>query len=586
MKRFGPLLFVLALMSTVVMAQEEIHTCVTDELVVTGSSMPHHLSKAGQTITIISKEDIAAMPVSTIAELLETVNGVDIRQRGASGIQADVSIRGSSFEQTLILVDGFNMSDSQTGHHNMNLPVNLTDIERIEILKGPGARVYGHNAMAGVVNIITKDPERKRIGGEIQMGEYDFWGFSGNVSGKIKGLSNRLSLSRKSSSGYIPGEETDFDVQTMTYKGALKGTNHSVQVGMGYTENDFGAYKFYTDFYPDQREKTETFLVYGNGEFNLSKVEVSSKIFWRRNRDDFSIETGDNWSQNKHRTDAYGFQAGTHMATFLGETAFGVEMTKEVIESSNLGDHDRSRYGFFLEQKFYPTEPLSIGIGASAMRYTRWGWEFWPGADMNVKLAEGLNGFASIARSFRVPTYTELYYSTAANQGNPNLKPEEAWTGEVGIRRNKNGFGTQVSFFVRDADDVIDWIRQPGETVWQVRNMAETGTRGIELGVDLYPGILFDCLHQTAVQMNYTYLDTRWDTGDFESKYVLDHLRHQLNGVLWIEWLSNLNQSINLRYEERMNGNSHTVVDSRLAYRHEPFEFYLDVTNLTDESLY
>ena len=202
-----------------VLAAEEIPLHIADEMVVTGSSMPRSLEFVSQSISIISKEEIAALPVSSIADLLETVSGVDVRQRGASGIQADVSIRGSFFEQALILVDGFNVSDGQTAHHNMNLPVNLSDIERIEILKGPGARVYGHNAMAGVINIITKDPEQKNINGGVRFGEDDFHGMDANFYGKINALSNRLSVSQNASSGYLPREETDFDSRILNYKG-------------------------------------------------------------------------------------------------------------------------------------------------------------------------------------------------------------------------------------------------------------------------------------------------------------------------------------------------------------------------------
>ena len=237
-------IFSFLMMGTGALASGQIQSQTMDEMVVTGSSMPRALELVSQSISIISKEEIAALPVINIAGLLETVGGVDIRQRGGSGVQADVSIRGGSFEQTLILVDGFNVSDGQTGHHNMNLPINLSDIERIEIIKGPGARVYGHNAMAGVINIITKEPDQKQVHGEIQVGEDDSYGVGADFSGNIYGLSNRLSASRKASSGYLSTEETDFDIKTVNYRGGLYGKNYDLKMGMNYTKNDLALINF------------------------------------------------------------------------------------------------------------------------------------------------------------------------------------------------------------------------------------------------------------------------------------------------------------------------------------------------------
>lgn len=555
-----------------------------NDVVVTGSRIPVTLSSAGQSMTVISREEIKNFPVDNIPDLLETVCGVDVRQRGGFGIQADVSIRGGSFEQTLILVDGINVSDAQTGHHNMNLPVNIVDIERIEILKGPGAKVYGHNAMTGVINIITRDADQNRVGGAVHYGRYDYVRLEGNLESKIAGISNRISISKRASSGYIKNEETDFDTYSLTYKGTLRKDAHSFHLGLGYMENDFGAYKFYSDAFPDQREKTETLLAYGSGDIHLSKTTIASKIFWRQNKDMFDIEIGGNWFQNKHKTNSYGAQFNLRIDSVPGETAIGGEVAIEDIKSSNLGDHDRSRYGLFLEQRVSLHRKITMGAGVSAMRYSDWGWEYWPGADMNIELAKGVNCFASAARSFRVPTYTELYYNTAANQGNPDLKPERAWTYEIGLRRMKSGFGVTVGLFYRDAEDSIDWTREPGDAIWKVRNIAENKTRGFELGTDLYPGLLFDRLYRTTFHLSYTYLDSDRDAGEYESRYVLDHLRHQVKGSVSINWSDRLIQTITARYEKRMNEDSHVVADTRLTYTARKCELFLDITNLFDEN--
>ena len=564
------------------MAQEEALPCYTlDPVVVTGSRIPDHLSRIGQSVSVISREEIEVFPADNISDLLETTSGVDVRQRGTHGVQADVAIRGSSFEQTLILVDGVPVSDSQTGHHNLDLPVNLEDVERIEVLKGPGARMYGQNAMAGVINIITRDVDRSSVGAYGTTGDYDYAHVGGHGAFKTGDMAHRVSASRRSSTGYM--EDTDFDINTLFYKGVIHSGSHKYQLGLGYTEKDFGAYSFYSDTFPNEREQTETLLAYSSAHFKMADVEFMPQIFWRRHDDDFKIEIGGDWYRNEHRTDAYGVQLSSRIKSELGTTAFGGEIASENLQSASLGDHDRERSGVFLEHKLCPVERFTFGLGASAMHYSDWGWEYWPGAESNVELTDRLNWFASIGRSFRVPSYTEWYYDTPANQGNPDLKPEQAWTYETGLYWRKPGRGANFSLFLRDAEDVIDWSRLSDQDPWKVRNISESTTQGFELGLDFYPAAFSDTKLLSAVNMAYTYLDSDWDTGELESKYVLDHLRHQLHGSIILDWLDHLTQTVLARYEKRTVGDSHIVVDTRLAYTWHNWEIFVEATNLFDE---
>ncbi len=576
-------LFFLLACNGSLMAQEKDEPCYTlDPVVVTGSRIPQHLSKVGQSISIISREEIEALPADNIADLLEYVSGVDVRQRGAHGVQADVGIRGSSFEQTLILLDGVNVSDPQTGHHNLDLPINLEDIERIEILKGPGARVYGQNAMAGVINIITRDIDQTAVSGYAKYGDYDYLDLGAHGALKIGDMSNQVSVSRRSSAGHIENEDTDFDINTLAYKGAVNTENQEFQLGLGYTHKDFGAYRFYSD-YPNQRERTETLLAYSTAHLKMADLEVMPKVFWRRHDDDYKVEIGGKWYRNEHRTDAYGVQLGSRFKSALGATAVGGEIAFEAVQSSNFGDRDRERKGVFLEHKFYPVEWLTFGIGASAMNYSDWGWEYWPGAELNVEFMGGFNWFTSSGRSFRIPTPTELYYYSPVNQGNSDLKPEQAWTYETGIRWREKGLGANFSLFLRDAEDLIDWSRASDQVPWKAQNIAESRTQGLELGLDFYPEAFLGKTFVSAVNIAYTYLDSDWDTGGLDSKYVLDHLRHQLHGSITLDWLDGFTHVVKARYEERMVGDSHVVVDTRLAYKLSAYEVFLEITNLLDE---
>jgi vitamin B12 transporter len=578
------LILVLAGTATLMARQNSVQYYELDPVVVTGSRIPYHLSESACSVSVISREEIAILPADNISDILKYISGVDVRQRGSHGVQADVGIRGGSYEQTLIMVDGVNMSDPQTGHHNMDLPVNLNDIERIEIVKGPAARIYGPNAMGGVINIITRDVNSNSFGGHGEYGEYGYYNLGAQAALSWDNVSGRLSASRRYSSGYLEDKDTYFDIKTINYKGILKNGSNKFQLGMGFSDKDFGAYKFYSDTFPDQREKTETLLLYGNAEFKTADMEIMPRIHWRRHKDEFKININGVWNVNDHRTDVLGAQVNTLIISGWGATSIGGEAELEDMESSSLGDHNRGQQAVFLEHRLYPSDRLTMGMGASAVHYSSWGWEYWPGADMSMELTDGLTWFASFEKAFRVPTYTELYYVTPANQGNPDLKPEKAWTGETGLRWLIHGVTADFSLFYRDSEDVIDWSRRPGETAWQATNIATVRTKGGEVGVTFYPQSFFSTKRLSSVGIAYTYLDSDRSTQGMESKYVLDYLRHQVNGSIVFTWLPSLKQVIKARYGKRMVGDTYTVVDTRLTYTLSNYELFLEATNLFNEN--
>ena len=127
-----------------------------EEIEVHGLRSPDIYSRESRLVEVITRQKIGSLPAENINSLLKYISGVDVRQRGAEGIQTDISLRGGTFDQVMVLLNGINITDSQTGHHNFNLPVSLQQVERIEVLKGPASRIYGPNAFSGAINIVTK----------------------------------------------------------------------------------------------------------------------------------------------------------------------------------------------------------------------------------------------------------------------------------------------------------------------------------------------------------------------------------------------------------------------------------------------
>lgn len=177
-------------------------------------------AKVSQNISVINKNDIQKMPARSLQEVLSFTAGVDVRQRGPVGVQADIGIRGGSYEQTLMLVNGIKMSDPQTGHHMVNIPLPLISMERIDVLRGPGARIYGQNAFSGAINIQTIVPDSFLM--NLQAYGGDFTTFGGGICASLP-LGNyrqTISVGHDRSAGYW--YNSDFRVSQVFYENAFR----------------------------------------------------------------------------------------------------------------------------------------------------------------------------------------------------------------------------------------------------------------------------------------------------------------------------------------------------------------------------
>lgn len=551
------------------------------EVVVTANRVPTSFSEVTRNVSIIRRDEIEASHIQSVQDLLEYALGVDVKQRGPLGIQADVSIRGGTFEQTLILVDGVKMSDPQTGHHNMNLPLTVDDIERIEVLQGHGSRLYGPNALGGVINIITRKSTEKRAVLRAITGEYGLSEQRVSLSYPIGVVRNTLSVAKKKSDGYRAN--TDFKMSTLSYGFSVPVRSKLVDFSLRFIDKAFGANGFYSSLFPNQWEQTKTTLMTARTAWSNRRFSFSPRFYWRRNNDYFILDKErPEWYQNTHVTDSYGFEFQSLLTTRLGSTALGGEIGNEGIESTNLGNHVRTKGGLFIEQQFDRNRILKVVLGASAYYYSDWGWKIWPGMDIGVRLTEKMRVYGSVGQSFRVPTYTELYYRSPANLGNPNLKPEEAWTYEAGLIRTGEMFQGDLSLFRREGTQLIDWVRTNDTLAWEAHNIATVNTNGASIRMGFNPRGMIKRFPVSLIRVSYAYLDSDKRTGGIESKYVLTQLRHQF--ILEFEYLffPRLKQNWKFRYEERSGYKGHYLVDTRVVWTYKNSEAFLGVTNLFD----
>ena len=213
------------LMSTLLMnAQEnDQKTDTLKEVVISSSRIDLPFKENSRTIQIVTAEDIKKLGVTNVADALQQIAGIDVRRQGVNGMQSDLYIRGGSFDQTLLLIDGIKVDDAQTGHHTMNLALPIEVIKRIEVIKGPAARIFGQNAFTGAINIVTKDVEDNSLVAKVQGGSFDQ--FIAEVTGTVslKESSHIVHFSKNFSEGYR--HNSDFDNTNYVLKSQFNKNN-------------------------------------------------------------------------------------------------------------------------------------------------------------------------------------------------------------------------------------------------------------------------------------------------------------------------------------------------------------------------
>ncbi len=553
-----------------------------DSIIVTANRAPTIFSEVGRSFNVITSQEIALLPVNNIQDLLEYNSGLDIKQRGPQGVQADVSIRGGSYEQTLILIDGIKLTDPQTGHHNMNLPISFSQIERVEILKGQGSRSYGANAFSGVINIIPKRNAVNNLQLNLSGGENNYFNLGINGSLKSRNTNHHISFEKSKSDGYR--SNTEFDNHILSMNNSFNFSSTVIKTILGYTQKDFGANSYYTIRFPNQTEKTKTYFAALSADIGIDDYNVMPKIYWRKNEDEFVLNKFDHsFYKNNHKTNVYGgeIQVSTNV---LGDiTSFGIEYTQDDITSNNLGENSRQTYGFFIEQKLNVNKGFKINLGGFAYNYSQLNWKFWPGIDATYNFSENLKLFANYGRAFRIPTYTELYYSDPITLGNSELIPEESDNYEIGLDYNLGIVRLNISYFRKEGKNLIDYVLDKSDDLWKARNFTKINTDGFELGVNFnLDGITNEIIQN--VEFDYTYLNSDKADLNIQSRYVLEHLKHDLSIRLFHSLPLDIQQSWALNYEDRMTLGDHFTIDTKLSRTFSHFNVFVKASNLLNTS--
>jgi iron complex outermembrane receptor protein len=469
------------------------------------------------------------------------------------------------------MVNGVRINDSQTGHHNADFPVLLEDVDRIEILYGPGSSLYGADALGGTINIVTKK-KQKGISAEVEGGQYGLWRASVKAGVQKGRINYSLGATFDRSSGFA----FDREFRTLGFTAHTQ-WGERLTFLFSHLEKEFGANGFYGAS-PSKERTDVTFLNVDHQWIVKPAWELANQIFYRTHGDHFLWDVRlPGFFENFHRTHTAGTQLRLrHTASEKTKWSVGIDAGGDWIGSNRLGNHSLSRTGVMGELQRKLGSKAVVALGARFDAYSKFGNSFDPSFSGSWWFFPTVKLRSSVGHAFRIPTFTELYYIDPGNQATSTLKPEEAWGAEVGTDWIFHpNWMTTLTFFARDEKDVIDWIRETPLQKWRTANLRQVGTRGLEVGIQ-------HLLPRGRIELQYTYLDVRAGAVPFLSKYVLDYARHSVIGFASLTLPVAINLGPRLSYRFREDGRDYWILDCRVARQFGRFKLYLEGSNLTN----
>ena len=595
-------------------------------------------SEAYRLITQVSQAEIEALPIQTVADILQYLPGVDVRTRGANGAQADISMRGGTFDQVLVLLNGVPLSDFHTGHYALNIPVSTEMIERVEVLQGTSANLHG--AFSGAINIVTRNFPSLQGGDRGRLSLKLTAGMNGLVNPEVAASIQKdealfnLSAEYSRAEGYYAPRPTekeatacrnsDFQLANIYFQTRWRGLD--VQAGAQWKDAGLGmGYGFGSQ---DQFDATRTAFASAKYEHRWGAWRLDAQAAYRANYDRYEWHRGQRLYGNFHFAQTASAALSAHYASKIGTTSFGVSVRNENMHSTNLGDTinpdgqvpnvadfpladvrvldlvkggNRFHTNYYAEQTFYYAG-LSASIGINGTYNTQFGHHLGGGANIGYEFKKAGTIYVNANRSLRMPTFTDLYYNAGNQLGNRNLKPEEAWLLSIGYKGNlsptlssREGgrFSWAVDWYYRWGKNIIDWVYVPTDTKrpFHAENQQQVNATGLELSLAYR---LNEWLRCVSVDYAYTYLDL--DLKEAGSRY-LDYLSHKLAIHLEHGIYKGLGASWTVRFQKREGQYNNAegevadyqpvwLLDGSVYWQNKYLRVSADCTNMTNSRYY
>jgi outer membrane cobalamin receptor len=590
-----------------------------ETMVVLGTATPVPLTESQRSVDILPVQG-QSLAAESAQDFLREDSSIFLEERGAGGGQADIVMRGGSFEQTLALLNGFRINDAQTSHHNLDLPVPLDAIDSIQSLEGAGSTLHGVDALSGVVDFLTAAPDHEslfvRAGeGSFQSNEETLVGGAtrGPWSGRVAAERN-FSTGFTADSGYTSGctpqqqyrdcqDDRDYrnmDASAESWLGSRLGVTDLLFAS---SDRSFGANQFYGPYNSWERTK---------GWFSGARQELGSHTVaafgYRRHTDDFALFRNDPGAyENNHIDGSWQGSLRETLAVHKDSVLLmGIEADGDSIDSYNfsggvrslaLGVHARNRGAGYVDLDLRPAKgrwSLSVGAreeifsgGARAV--------FSPELAGSLRVAKNLKLRASGGYGFRIPTYTDLYYSDPSTLGNPNLKPESTWSSDAGADwAPSTKLMLSATGFYSKQHDTIDYVRSatvpnpylpascemndmPVANIWCADNLNGFGFSGVEARLIWIP------IKSQTVRISWTGVHgARSALHGLQSEYVFNYPVQNIHA----SWSSALGRDFVLtnavQIAERYQQSVYPVWSSTVTHEAGKLRPYLRLTNLSN----
>ncbi|MDD2928034.1 MAG: TonB-dependent receptor [Candidatus Omnitrophica bacterium] len=520
--------------------------------------------------------DFVSLPYNSFIEGL-SILPVDLQSRSPQdAIQTDYSLRGSSFQDVLILLNGERVNDPQTAHFNSDIPFTRADISRLQVLPAASSSMFGPDAIGGAINFVIRKPDEKKCILELSGGQYGSFSQLLSVSDKIRDLGVRLSVENEESGGFH--EDTDYKKFTASAVSSLGLPLGSLDLNIGYQRKDFGAYDFYTpgQGYPS-KERTRTYLLDAGLNLDKEGLIIKPNFIWRRHFDKFTLDkTGlrSNFVAN-HRNDTY-----TPSIYFqkdflkLGKAGFGAEYGNERITSTTLGRHTREHKSIFIDDTLALAPQIYIDLSFRLDDYAGFKNVYTGAAALRYEINPANFLHCAVSRNMRVPSFTELYYSDPTTIGNSSLSAEESLNYEIGYEMKRKKLFSGLTLFLRREDDFIDWVRTDPSQPWQAQNIPGADVFGIEAKFE------WEINRITSVNSNYTYINKSANKAGYLFKYGENYSRHLWNSELKLK-LPFGSQSMGFTYKQKPGRSGWFLLNARANFRlNKDMSLFLSGTNL------
>ena len=540
-------------------------------MVVTGTYVPLPLEDVNRNVDVI---EIRAQRTlfSSFADALKSDSSIDLRQRGSGDIQGDLSIRGGTASQSLVLLNGLRLNDTQTSHHNLDLPLPLEAISEVQVMRGSGSTQYGSDAVTGVVNILARPagPEARLRAG---LGNFGFNQQSGSLAGGTDRLSEQFVFSRDFSSGFMP--DRDYRNLGLTSISHAQTALGNTDLLLSLSDRPFGADQYYGNYNSWERTK---------GWFASVRQEIGANtevdFAYRRHTDLFVLyRDRPEVFTNRHAVESWqgAVRRREEVKSWGGRLFYGLETYADTIDSNNLGVHSRIREAGYVSYEGQWRKRFTYSAGVRDEVYGSFNHEVSPnfGAGLWISSKWKLRGGAS--RSFRLPTYTDLYYHDPANVGSPNLRPETAWSYEAGVDwRPVARVRVEATLFERRDRDLIDYVRYSATDIYRATNFQRLNFTGGEVSVNVRGG------RSQVFTAQYTALHgDQTELPGAISKYVFNY--PEQSGV--IGWTGSFGPQLVGRTRigamQRLGRDPYAVWDVSLARSKGRLRPFLQLTNLT-----